>query len=84
MAVYCCVPVPATIDAVPGVTAMLLSVGAVTFRAPVAERLPEVAWMVVAPAATPVAMPALLTVAAAVLLLDQVTVEVQLDVVLFE
>ncbi len=84
MAVYCCVPVPATIDAVAGVTAMLLKVGAVTLRAPVAERLPEVALMVVVPAATPVAIPALLTVAAAVLLLDQVTVELQLEVVLFE
>jgi len=84
VAAYCCVPVPATIDAVAGVTAMLLNVGAVTVSAPVADRLPEAALMVVVPAATPVAMPALLTVAAAVLLLDQVTVEVQLDVVLFE
>jgi hypothetical protein len=40
--------------------------------------------MVEAPTATPVAMPALLTVAAAVLLLDQVTVEVQFELVLLE
>jgi hypothetical protein len=84
VAAYCWVPVPATIDAVAGVTAMLVSVGAVTVSAPVAERLPEVALIVEVPAATPVAMPALLTVAAAVLLLDQVTVDVQFELVLLE
>ena len=40
--------------------------------------------MVVVPAATPVALPAPLTVAVAVFVLDQVTVEVQLDLVLLE
>jgi hypothetical protein len=78
------VPVPATMDAVAGVTAMLLNVGAVTVSAPVADRLPEVALMVVVPAAMPLAIPEPLTVAAAVLLLDQVTVELQLEVVLLE
>lgn len=84
VAAYCCVPLSAAMDAVAGVTAMLDSVGAVTVSEPVAERLPEVALMVEAPTATPVAMPALLTVAAAVLLLDQVTVEVQFELVLLE
>jgi hypothetical protein len=40
---------------------------------------PEVAVMVTVPAATPVATPEALIVANALLLLDQVTVEVQVD-----
>jgi hypothetical protein len=84
--VYCCVPVPAAIEAVAGVTAIEDSVGValVTVSAAVPEILPDVAVMVDEPAATPVARPALEIVAAAVLLLDQVTVEVQFEVVLFE
>ena len=80
----CCVPDPATIDAVAGVTAMLVNEAAVTVRAPDPETAPEVALMVEVPAATPVATPAPETVAAAVLLLDQVTVEEQLELVLLE
>jgi len=71
-------------DAVAGVTVMPVMVGAVTVSAAVPETLPEVALIVDEPPATPVARPALEMVAAAVLLLDQVTVEVQFDVVLFE
>jgi hypothetical protein len=65
---------------------MEVSVGValVTVSAAVPEILPDVAVMVDEPAATPVARPALEIVAAAVLLLDQVTVEVQFEVVLFE
>jgi hypothetical protein len=84
VAVNCCVPVPAAIDDVAGVTAMLVNVAAVTVSALVPETLPEVALMVEEPAATPVATPAPVMVAAAVLLLDHVTVDVQLEVVLFE
>ena len=73
-------------EAVAGVTEMEVSVGValVTVSAAVPEMLPDVAVMVDVPAATPVARPALEIVAAAVLLLDQVTVDVQLAVVLFE
>ncbi len=85
MAVYCCVPA-ATIDAVAGVTAMEVSVGAgaLTVRVALPEMLPDVAVMVDVPAAMAVANPATEMVAAPVVLLDQVTVEVQLEVVLFE
>ena len=48
----CCVPVPAAIDDVAGVTAMLVNVAAVTVSALVPETLPEVALMVEEPAAT--------------------------------
>jgi len=61
-----------------------VSVAAVTVREAVPETLPEVALIVVVPAATPVASPPLAIVAAAVLLLDHVTVVVQAEVVLFE
>ncbi len=81
---YCCVPVPATMDAVAGETAMLVTVGPVTVRVADAEVLPEVAKMLALPAATPVASPALLIVAAARLLLDHATVDEQLEVVLLE
>jgi hypothetical protein len=63
---------------------MLVMVAAVTVRAAVPEVLPEVAVIVDAPAATPVASPAPEIVAAAVLLLDHVTDDEQLPVVLFE
>ena len=63
---------------------MLESAGLLTVRAAVAVRLPEVAVMVDDPAATPVAKPALLMVAAAVLLLVQATDEEQFELVLFE
>jgi hypothetical protein len=62
---------------------MLESAGLLTVRAAVADRLPEVAVMVDDPAATPVARPARLMVAAAVLLLVQVTEEEQFELVLF-
>jgi len=71
-------------DAVAGVTAMLVKDAAVTVRTPDPETLPEFALMVEVPAATPVATPAPETVAAAVLLLDHVTVEEQFEVVLLE
>ena len=77
-------PVPAAMDVVAGVTAMLAKDAAVTVRTLVPETAPEVALMVEVPAATPVATPALEIVAAAVLLLDQVTVEEQFEVVLLE
>ncbi len=82
---YCWVPA-ATMDAVAGVTAMEVSVGAgaLTVRAALPEMLPDVAVIVDEPAAMAVANPAAEMVAAPVLLLDQVTVEVQFEVVLFE
>ena len=55
-------------------------VAPVTVRVAPPETLPELAWMVVVPAATPMARPPLEMVAVAVLLLDHVTVVVQLDV----
>ena len=81
---YCCVPIPATMDAVAGETAMLVTVGPVTVSVADPEVLPDVAVMFALPAATPVARPALLMVAAAGLLLDHATVDEQLDVVLLE
>jgi len=61
-----------------------VNVAPVTVRLALPETLPEVALMVVEPAATPVARPPLEIVAVAVLLLDHVTVEVQLEVELSE
>jgi len=81
--VYCCVPVPAMMEALAGDREILLNVAAVTVRVLVALVLPDVAVMVEEPAATPVARPEALMVAAAVLLLDQVTVALQFEVVLF-
>jgi len=79
------VPVPAAIEAAAGVTAIPVRVMALlTVRVALPDTLPEVALMVVVPAATPVARPPLEMVAVAVLLLDQVTVVVQLDVELLE
>ena len=49
----------------------------VIVRAPLPDAPPAVAVIVALPPATPVARPAVLIVAAAVLLLDQVTVDVQ-------
>ena len=83
-AAYCCVPVPAAIEAVAGVTVTPVSTTRVTLRIALPETLPEEALMVDVPAATPVARPPLEMVAVAVLLLDQVTVVVQLDVELLE
>ena len=82
VAVYCCVPLPALRVAVAGETVMPVSVALVTVRTLVADMVPEVAVMVEVPAATPVARPVLDTVAIAVLLLDHVTVEEQLELVL--
>jgi hypothetical protein len=84
VAEYCCVPVPAAIDAVAGDTVTPVTVAPVTVSALVPCVLPEVAVIVEVPAATPVARPAPLMVAAAGFPLDQVTVEVQFDEVLFE
>ena len=71
MAVNCCC-VPAAIDALAGVTAIETSVAGVTVR--LVEPLidPEVALIVVLPAATPVARPPLLMVATDVALEVQV------------
>lgn len=80
----CWVPVPATTEAVAGDKEMLVRAGLVTLSVPVPETEPEVALMVAVPTATPVARPFEAMVAAAVLLLDQVTAEEQLDVVLLE
>lgn len=77
-------PIPATIEAVAGETAMLVTVGPVTVSVADPEVPPDVAVMFALPAATPVASPALLMVAAAVLLLDHATDDEQLDVVEFE
>ena len=77
-------PVPAAMEAVAGERVIPLSVAAVTVRVLVADLLPEVALMVEVPAATPVARPDPLMVAAAGLLLDQVTVALQFELVLLE
>ena len=84
VAVNCWVPVPATIEAVAGDKEMPVNAGLVTVSVPVPETEPEVALMVAVPTATPVARPLEAMVAAAVLLLDQVTVEEQFDDVLLE
>lgn len=84
VAVYCCVPVPAAMEAVAGEIEMLATVGAVTVTVLVADCPPEVAVMMVVPAATPVTTPAPLTDAVAGPLLDQVTVEAQVEFVLLE
>ena len=81
---YCWVPVPAAMEAVAGVREMPVIVALVTVRTLVALVLPEVAVMVDEPAATPVASPVELMVAAAVLLLVQVTDEEQFELVLLE
>jgi hypothetical protein len=82
VAVYCCAPVPAATDAVAGESAMLERLGLVTVRAADPETPFNVAAIVALPAATPVTSPLDAAVAAAVLLLDQVTVELQFAVVL--
>ena len=84
VAVYCCVPLPATIVDVAGDSTTPVRVGLVTVMAADPETPFKVAVMFAFPAATPVARPLPATVAAAILLLDQVTVEVQFEVVLFE
>ena len=75
---------PATREAVAGDREMPVRAGLETVSVPVPETEPEVALMVAVPTATPVARPFEAMVAAAVLLLDQVTVEVQLELVLLE
>jgi hypothetical protein len=82
VAVYCCVPVPAAMEEVAGESAMLERLGLVTVSAADPETPFNVAAIVALPAATPVTSPLDVAVAAAVLLLDQVTVEVQVAVVL--
>ena len=81
---YCCVPVPATIEAVAGVTVMLIMVGAVTVRAALPDVVPDIAFTVDVPAATALASPLALMVAVAGLLLDHETVAVQSELVLLE
>jgi hypothetical protein len=81
---YCWDPVPATIEAVAGVMVMPVSVGLVTASMPLLVMLPESALMVAAPAATPLARPVAPMVATAGLVLDQATVAVQSELVLFE
>jgi hypothetical protein len=71
------VPVPETIEAVPGVTAMLVRVGAETVRFAVPVMPPEVALIVAVPAANAVAIPVLVIAAIAGLELDQFEVDVQ-------
>lgn len=80
----CWVPDPAAMEAVDGDSAMLVRVGLLTVSELVPFTDPEVAVMIVVPDATPVARPLAAMVAMDGLLLDQVTVEVQFAVVLFE
>jgi len=63
---------------------MPVRVGLVTVRAALPFMLPEVALMVALPAATALARPLLEIFATAVSLLDQVTFDVQTELVLFE
>src|SRR5208283_3672424 len=76
VAVNCCW-FPAAIDGLTGVTAIDTSTGAVTVSPVEPLMEPEVAWMVVLPAATAVARPALLMVATEVTLEVQVADEVR-------
>jgi hypothetical protein len=62
VAVNCCV-LPLAIDGFAGVTAIDTNVAAVTVSVVLPETLPEVAWMVVDPAPTALARPAVLIVA---------------------
>jgi hypothetical protein len=71
-------------EAVAGDRAMPVRVGLVTVMAADPETPLNVAVMFALPVATPVARPLPATVAVAVLLLDQVAVDVQFEVVLFE
>jgi len=75
---------PSSIEAVVGVSAIPVRVGLVTVKTALAVMLPEAALMVALPGAAALASPLDEIVAAAVLLLDQVTVAVQLELVLFE
>ena len=68
---------PATNEAVPGVTVILVRLELETVRDPLPAIAPDVALIIVLPAATAVARPAAVIVAAAGLLLDQVTFDVQ-------
>jgi len=70
--VNCCVA-PLAMEALAGVTAMETNTGDVTVRVVVPLMLPEAAWMVVLPVATPAAKPAPLIVATAVFVELQVT-----------
>ena len=63
---------------------MPVRVALATVRRPLPETLPEVALMVAVPAAIPLASPLAAMVATAGLLLDQVTLAVQFELVLFE
>ena len=72
----CCVP-PAATDGFTGVTAMDTSVAAVTVRVVLPEMAPLVALMVVLPAFSADAKPALLIVAVVVLDEAQVTLAVR-------
>jgi len=65
VAVNCCVP-PVASEAFAGVSAIDTNTGAVTVRLVEPPIAPEVAWIVVLPAATPVAKPPLVIVATAV------------------
>ncbi len=73
-------PVPATIEAAPGVTAMLVRLGAETVRTAVAAMPLEAALIVVVPAVNALAIPELEIEATAGLALDHVTVDVRLAV----
>jgi hypothetical protein len=72
VAVNCCVA-PTTIEVLAGVTAIDTKAGPVTVRPVEPVTPPEVAWIVVLPAAAPVAKPPLVIVAAAVFVEAQVT-----------
>lgn len=82
MAVYCSVPVPATIEAVAGLIEIPVSVGLVTVSMLDPVVLPEVALIFAVPMATPRTTPGLVILAVNGLLLDQLTDEVQSELVL--
>jgi hypothetical protein len=79
VAVNCCVA-PVASEAFAGVTAIDTNTGAVTVRLVEPPIAPEVAWIGVLPAATPVAKPALVIVATAVFDGVQVTALVRFAV----
>jgi hypothetical protein len=82
LAAYCCVPEPASIVAVAGVTEIEVRLGLETVTVADPLRPPKAAVRTAVPGATPVATPLAVMTAVAVLLLDQVASEVQLVVVL--
>jgi len=83
VAVYCSVPVPATMEGAAAPIEIPVSAGLKTVSVLDPVVLPDVALIFAVPVVTPRTTPGLVILAADVLVLDQVTVPVQSEVVLF-